>query len=118
MNGGSRLIKSMDESLAASRRTSCSRCDVASLGNTDVLILYAPFEAAEHLAASSAWPPLSGLMYQFKVAWPEPPPPHAPSTVANRTRAIGIGHFRPLSTFPSLLGSGPTKRRFSTCNRS
>ena len=36
MNGGSRLMRSIDASLAARRRTSCSRCDVASLGRTDV----------------------------------------------------------------------------------
>ena len=36
--GGSRLMRAMEESLAASRRTSCSRCPVASLGSVDVLI--------------------------------------------------------------------------------
>src|SRR5947209_7641966 len=60
---------------------------------------------AEHFAASSAWPPLSGLMYQLRVAAPEPPPPpQAPSTVANRTRAMATGHFRPLSTLSLAPG--------------
>src|SRR3954453_23612119 len=105
-NTGSRLIRSIEASLAASRRTSCSRWGGASLGRVGVLIRFAPFDAAEHLAASSAWPPLSGLMYQFRVAVPEPPPPpQAPSTVANRTRVIGIGHFVRCPRCPSLLGS-------------
>src|SRR3954470_2225350 len=98
MNGGSRLIKSMDESFAASRRTSCSRWDVASLGSTDVLILNAPFDAAEHLAASSACPPLSGLMYQLSVGTAEPPPPHAAVSDASTTTASAIVAVRPCAT--------------------
>src|SRR3954454_14008880 len=99
MNGGSRLIKSMDESFAASRRTNCSRWAVASLGNTDVLILNAPFDAAEHLAASSACPPLSGLMYQLSVGTPDPPPPHASvrdarSTTTSAFAAVGLSTTR------------------------
>ena len=38
MNGGSRLIRSMELSSAARRRTSCSRWPVASLGRTEVWI--------------------------------------------------------------------------------
>src|SRR5690242_18689704 len=64
-NGGSRLIRSMEESFAARRRTSCSRCWDASLGSVWMLTLYGL--PLEHEAASRAWPPLSGLMYQVRV---------------------------------------------------
>ena len=40
VNGGSRLIRSMPESCAASRRASWTRCWVASCGSTWVAILY------------------------------------------------------------------------------
>ena len=40
VNGGSRLIRSMPESCAASRRASWTRCWVESCGRTCVLIVY------------------------------------------------------------------------------
>ena len=51
MNGGSRLMMSIDESLAASRRASCSRWALASRGRTDVSIAYSPFAASVHCLA-------------------------------------------------------------------
>src|SRR3954466_6045079 len=98
MNGGSRLIRSIELSFAASRRTSCSRWDVASFGSTEVLMRKAPFDAAEHLAANSDCPPLSGLMYQFRVGIPESSPPHAAVTLASSTKAKAIVHLRPSDT--------------------
>src|SRR6266545_4888270 len=87
MNGGSRLISEIDPSLAASRRTSCSRCWVASLGSNEVWIRYRPPDASLHAAASRPWPPLSGLMYQFSRAVP-PPLEQATSPPDSRARTV------------------------------
>src|SRR5438132_11994080 len=85
-NGGSRLMTAIERSLAASRRTSCSRCPDASLGSVDTVIRYRPPDAAVQAAASSACPPLSGLTYQPRVGTaPLPPPPQAPRSPPSRT---------------------------------
>ena len=86
MNGGSRLITSIELSWAARRRTSCSRCDDASFGSTWISTLYAPFDACAHRSASRPWPPLSGLMYQFRVGVPVSSLLHAVSSDPTRTR--------------------------------
>src|SRR3712207_8969567 len=52
-----RLIRSIEVSLAASRRTSCSRCWEDSRGSCEVWIVYAPFDSSEQRAAISACPP-------------------------------------------------------------
>ena len=70
MKTGSRLIKSIEESLAESRVTSCWRCRLASFGRIDVLILYFPPDAAVHSSASVFCDPLSGLVYQVSVGTP------------------------------------------------
>src|SRR5438270_163578 len=62
-NGGSRLMRAIERSLAARRRTSCSRCPEALLGSVETVIRYRPPDAAVQAAASSACPPLSGLTY-------------------------------------------------------
>ena len=62
-NTGSRLIRSIESSFAASRRRSCSRWSLALLGSTGVSILYRPRAASVQRRAISAWPPSSGLMY-------------------------------------------------------
>ena len=55
-NGGSRLMMAIERSLAASRRTSCSRCPEASLGRVDTVMRYRPPDAAvQGLVGSSAW---------------------------------------------------------------
>ena len=76
---GSRLIRSIELSCAARRRTSCSRCCEASLGSVWMLTLYGPPGGA-HVSARRAWPPLSGLMYQVRVGTPEPEPHPAAAT--------------------------------------
>src|SRR3954454_10471640 len=82
-NTTSRLIRSIDSSPAARRRTSCSRWASELRGSTEVSITYAPFEASLHAAAIFACPPLSGLMYHVSVGVPpESPPPHAASVPA------------------------------------
>ncbi|CPU63926.1 Uncharacterised protein [Mycobacteroides abscessus] len=79
MNTGSRLMMSIDESFAARRRASCSRCDAASRGSSSVVMRYAPPAASVQAAAMSAWPPLSGLMYHVSSGVPSSPGPHAAS---------------------------------------
>ena len=54
MNAGSRLIMSIEESSAARRRMSCSRCGVASRGSSAVSIVYAPSAASAHRLAISS----------------------------------------------------------------
>src|SRR5439155_22807056 len=77
-NGGSRLMRVIDRSLAARRRTSCSRCPEASLGSVDTRMRYRPPDAALQAAANSACPPLSGLTDPPSGgAAPPPPPPQA-----------------------------------------
>ncbi len=78
--GGSRLIRSIDASLAAKRRTSCSRWASASFGRTCVVMRYAPPDSSLHCCASVACPslsggcpPLSGLMYHVSVGAPARP---------------------------------------------
>src|SRR4029079_326838 len=73
-NTGSMLIRSMPESLAASRRSSCWRWSLALLGSSWTLMVYLPPEASVHSLAIWAWPflvgsapPPSGLMYKFRV---------------------------------------------------
>src|SRR5687768_14374227 len=90
-NGGSRLMRAIDRSSAANRRTSCSRWPEASLGRVDTLMRYRPPDAVLQAAASSACPPLSGLMYQPRtgVAAPVPPPVQAaPSRPPRAARAV------------------------------
>ena len=66
--GGSRLIRSMLVSCAASRRASWMRCWLASCGSTCVSIVYS---SVLHFSAIASWPPASGLMYQV-IVLPEP----------------------------------------------
>ncbi len=54
MNGGSRLMMSSERSLAARRRASCSRCEAASRGSSEVSMRYAPSAASVQDAAISA----------------------------------------------------------------
>src|SRR5689334_9010318 len=70
MYGGSRLMMSIDESAAARRRTSCSRCEGESRGSTDVSMRYFPPASSVQRLAISACPPESGLMYQVSVGGP------------------------------------------------
>src|SRR5438067_890200 len=72
----------MEESLAASRRTICSRWPSAVAGRTETAILYLPLACWLHAATTLgvAWL-LSGLMYQLIVVTPEPEPPQAVSPV-------------------------------------
>src|SRR3712207_3889706 len=84
MYGGSRLIRSIEVSLAASRRTSCSRWAEDSRGSCEVSMVYAPFEASLHRWAISAWPPESGLMYQLRTGTE---PPDRKSTRLNSSHA-------------------------------
>ena len=90
MNGGSRLMMSIDESEAARRRTSCSRCAGESRGSTDVSIVYFPAAALVQRLAISAWPPASGLMYQVSVGGP----PDSASAGGQRARG-DQRHCRP-----------------------
>src|SRR6516225_8806370 len=94
-NGGSRLIRSIELSLAARRRTSCSRCEEASLGRVWMLTLYGPPEGA-HFFASRACPPLSGLMYQVRVGTPplEPHPATGSATSATQNSATLLRPIR------------------------
>ena len=76
--GTSRLMRSIDWSPAARRRTSCSRCASELRGSCEISIVYFPPESALQRLAISACPPLSGLMYQVSVGGPpESPPPQA-----------------------------------------
>src|SRR4029450_1670948 len=59
--GGSRLITSIELSLAARRRTSCSRWEEASVGSVWMVTWEAPFGAWAHFLARRLCPPLSGL---------------------------------------------------------
>src|SRR4051794_36520450 len=83
------LMRSIDESLAASRRTSCWRCSEAWRGRVDVAIVYRPPAAAVQRAAISAWPPSSGLMYQVSAGGPGGAELH-PDTTARATTAIAV----------------------------
>src|SRR3954452_24869132 len=65
VNGGSMLMMSMPESLAASRRASWIRCSLASWGSTCVVIVY---WSVLQFEATFACPPASGLMYQTRVS--------------------------------------------------
>src|SRR6516225_10286148 len=110
-NGGSRLIRSIELSLAARRRTSCSRCDEASLGRVWMLTLYGPPEGA-HFFARRACPPLSGLMYQVRVGTPplEPHPARGSARSATKISAALVrpngracrAHHRPWLLMPAL----------------
>ena len=51
-NGGSRLIRSIERSSAARRRTSCSRCWSASLGRIWISTLYGAVRRVAHFSAS------------------------------------------------------------------
>ena len=80
---------SSELSLAALRRTSCSRWSSAAVGSVWIAMLYSPPDAAEQsLAAATKLPEYSGLMYQFSVGAPPPPwalvPPQAASCNAAR----------------------------------
>src|SRR3954452_6070075 len=67
LNGGSMLMMSMPESSAANRRASWIRCSLASCGSTWVVIVY---WSVEQFAATLAWPPESGLVYQISCGLP------------------------------------------------
>ena len=76
-NTGSRLIRSMPESPAASRRSSCSRWSLALLGSSCTRMAYLPPAASVHSLAIWACPflvgsdpPPSGLMYHVRVGLP------------------------------------------------
>src|ERR671919_1652374 len=83
----SRPRMSSELSLAALRRTSCSRWPSAADGSSWMTMLYSPFDAAEHsLAAAVKLPEYSGKMYQFSVGVPPAPPPAGPPPPAPRRR--------------------------------
>src|SRR3954465_3851093 len=86
MYGGSRLMMSIESSLAASRRTSCSRWEGESRGSWETSIVYRPPAGAPHRGAVPACPPGSGLTYQVSVGGPPDEPPQA-ANVEARTRA-------------------------------
>src|SRR3954449_4369840 len=62
VKGGSRLIRSMSGSCAASRRDICTLCCVESWGSISVEIVY---WSLLQFFAIAACPPTSGLMYQM-----------------------------------------------------
>src|SRR3954467_14951033 len=73
-NTGSMLMRSMPESLAASRRSSCWRWSLALLGSSCTRMAYLPPAASVHSLAICACPflagsepPPSGLMYHVSV---------------------------------------------------
>ncbi len=74
---------SIDESWAASRRTSETRCWSEDVERKLILMLYLPPEAAEQSDAALANEPEgSGKTYQFSVTGPLLEPPHAASAMA------------------------------------
>src|SRR5690349_10918336 len=84
------LIRSMLESPAARRRASWIRCWPASVGSTWVAIVY---WLVLHRAATAAWPPVSGLMYQVSTGFAEAEE-QAASSPAARTRTVTRTTFR------------------------
>ena len=79
---------SSELSLAALRRTSCSRWPSAADGSSRIWMLYSPPEAAEQAAAAAAkLPDGSWKMYQFSVGVPPPPPPVVPPPQAASSTA-------------------------------
>jgi hypothetical protein len=97
---------SIELSLAASRRTSWTRCESESVGSRLIAILYRPPDAAVHSAAALANDPDgSGNTYQVSVGGPElldPPQPEskAPSVSPAVARAAKP---RALSAPPTLV---------------
>src|SRR5674536_98813 len=80
-------MMSIEASLAANRRTSCSRWASASVGSVEIEIEYRPLEAAEHFCARCACAPLSGLMYQVR-ALALVPLPQAVSSPAAMSKTV------------------------------
>jgi hypothetical protein len=127
-------MRSMLESFAASRRTSCSRCALASAGSSWISISYLPFAAFVHCsAAATVDPPLSGRAYQFTVgvlaATATPGSTAAPraKTVVATVTIVAARKFRmtPAFTSPDALMLCQTDtqlctqicRRARTCTR-
>ena len=90
-NTGSRLIRSIELSLAASRRTSCSRWLSASPGGAPTPRCGRRRRPPRCTAPpASAWPPLSGFVYQVSVGVPlSSPPPQARTAPARSPSATG-----------------------------
>ena len=80
----------MSPSSAASRRTSCSRCWLASAGSGSTTTRYSPFAASVHCSAAVAnEPPFCGAVYQWSVgvvSAPAPPPQPLSPRVPSRAR--------------------------------
>src|SRR3954447_6844545 len=113
-NTTSRLIRSIESSAAARRRTSCSRWASELRGRTETSRLYAPLEAALQAAAIFACPPLSGLMYQVSVGVPPAFPPPQAARVPVATSAAAAPAI-PRRNRRDLRGRspGPAARRVS-----
>src|SRR5688500_938565 len=87
-------MMSIEESSAARRRISCSRCCEDSRGSCATSIVYAPPASSVHRLAISACPPESGLMYQVRVEAPPSSLPHAASVPAVTRRAAVLATLR------------------------
>ena len=103
--------RSMSLSDAASRRTSCSRCWVASAGSGSTTTRYSPFAASVHaFAAAGNEPPFCGAVYQWRVGVDSAPapPPHPVSPSASRASAPAPQRSRRLIMH---------RRRYPRCGR-
>ena len=104
---------SIEGSLAASRRTSDTRCWSEDVERKLILIVYLPCEAAEQSAAALANEPEgSGNTYQFSVTGPLPDEPHAATTSA-------VTAIPKIATMCRTIGSAPLSesRRILTESR-
>src|SRR5437868_10377172 len=113
---------SIDESFAANRRTSETRCWSEEVERKLILMLYLPPEPAEHSCAALANEPEgSGKTYQFSVTGPLPEPPQAASAIAATAAPATALIWRTLRTTTPLSRSSPasdqTRRRSSTHGR-
>src|SRR5674536_326752 len=111
-------MMSIEASLAANRRTSCSRWASASVGSVEIEIEYRPLEAAEHFCARCACAPLSGLMYQVRalalvplpqaVSSPAATSNTVPAALERRRRDLLVSTARTApSLTPDSSSSGP-----------
>jgi len=99
-------------SLAASRRTNCSRWVSAALGRISIWMRYLPFEAFSHpLMIASAVPELSGFIHHVMVLSLLLDPPQAASvdaataeTTATLTALTRLSRLR--TTIPLCHASG------------
>src|ERR1700712_4464758 len=103
-------MRSIDESFAARRRTSCSRCWVASAGSGEISILYLPLAAAvPFFAACTVEPPDSGRAYHLTVGVERAAAGAASDAVPAipaTSRALAATHMTPRVRITTLLASG------------